>query len=62
MSLYASYAQAMLLTQVINSEHSSLRRQKCFPFLWLSAYAGLKCHSFLYVRWQLNARGESKLN
>lgn len=44
MSLYAS--QSTLLTQIIKSEHGSLRRQNCFLFLLLSAYAQVKAPQF----------------
>lgn len=44
MSLYVS--QSTLLTQIIKSEHGSLRRQNCFLFLLLSAYAQVKTSQF----------------
>ena len=46
MSLYASHVQSTLLTQIIKSEHALLRRQNCFPFLWLSAYTQVKTPQF----------------
>lgn len=45
MSLYASYAQAMLLTQVINSEHSSLRTE-VLPFSMAECICQVKMPQF----------------